>query len=57
MHQEEPSTARPFVFTVIKDDGVNVTIEARMRLSHEFCLTLAGRGALSLIERLMRGLT
>jgi hypothetical protein len=26
MHQEEPSTARPFVFTVIEDDGVNVTI-------------------------------
>jgi len=23
----EPSTYRPFVFTVIKDDGVNVTIE------------------------------
>jgi hypothetical protein len=23
----EPSTARPFVFTVINDDGVNVTIE------------------------------
>jgi len=23
----EPSTARPFVFTAIEDDGVNVTIE------------------------------
>jgi hypothetical protein len=23
----EPSTYRPFVFTVVKDDGVNVTIE------------------------------
>ena len=23
----EPSTYRPFVFTVIEDDGVNVTIE------------------------------
>lgn len=27
MIREEPSTARPFVFTVIDDDGVNVTIE------------------------------
>jgi hypothetical protein len=24
---EEPSTYRPFVFTIIEDDGVNVTIE------------------------------
>jgi hypothetical protein len=23
----EPSTSRPFMFTVIEDDGVNVTIE------------------------------
>ena len=23
----QPATARPFVFTVIEDDGVNVTIE------------------------------
>jgi len=23
----EPSTYRPFVFTVVEDDGVNVTIE------------------------------
>jgi len=27
MSEEEPSTYRPFVFTVIEDDGVNVTIE------------------------------
>jgi hypothetical protein len=27
MSEQEPSTARPFVFTVIEDDGVNVTIE------------------------------
>ena len=27
MLEEEPSTARPFVFTVIEDAGVNVTIE------------------------------
>jgi hypothetical protein len=27
MIREEPSTARPFVFMVIDDDGVNVTIE------------------------------
>jgi hypothetical protein len=25
--EQEPSTHRPFVFTVIEDDGVNVTIE------------------------------
>jgi hypothetical protein len=25
--EREPSTHRPFVFTVIEDDGVNVTIE------------------------------
>lgn len=25
--EEEPSTFRPFVFTVVEDDGVNVTIE------------------------------
>lgn len=27
MSEQEPSTARPFVFTVLEDDGVNVTIE------------------------------
>ena len=27
MSEQEPSTYRPFVFTVIEDDGVNVTIE------------------------------
>ena len=27
MNDEEPKTIRPFVFTVIEDDGVNVTIE------------------------------
>jgi hypothetical protein len=27
MSEQEPSTFRPFVFTVIEDDGVNVTIE------------------------------
>jgi hypothetical protein len=27
MREEEPSTFRPFVFTIIDDDGVNVTIE------------------------------
>jgi hypothetical protein len=27
MKEEEPSTFRPFVFTVVEDDGVNVTIE------------------------------
>lgn len=27
MKEKEPSTHRPFVFTVIEDDGVNVTIE------------------------------
>jgi hypothetical protein len=27
MSEQEPSTHRPFVFTVIEDDGVNVTIE------------------------------
>lgn len=27
MNESEPSTYRPFVFTVIEDDGVNVTIE------------------------------
>lgn len=27
MSDQEPSTARPFAFTVIEDDGVNVTIE------------------------------
>jgi hypothetical protein len=27
MIREEPSTARPFAFTVIDDDGVNVTID------------------------------
>jgi hypothetical protein len=27
MTEQEPSTYRPFVFTVIEDDGVNVTIE------------------------------
>ena len=27
MIREEPSTARPFAFTIIDDDGVNVTIE------------------------------
>src|SRR5258705_14012896 len=27
MSEQEPPTARPFVFTVIEDDGVNVTIE------------------------------
>jgi hypothetical protein len=27
MSEQEPSTYRPFAFTVIEDDGVNVTIE------------------------------
>jgi hypothetical protein len=27
MTEQEPSTYRPLVFTVIEDDGVNVTIE------------------------------
>jgi hypothetical protein len=27
MGDEEPATIRPFVFTVIEDDGLNVTIE------------------------------
>lgn len=27
MNEQEPSTYRPFVFTVIEDDGVNVIIE------------------------------
>jgi len=27
MSDQEPSTHRPFAFTVIEDDGVNVTIE------------------------------
>jgi hypothetical protein len=27
MSKEEPSTFRPFIFTVIEDDGINVTIE------------------------------
>jgi hypothetical protein len=27
MNNHEPTTIRPFVFTVIEDDGVNVTIE------------------------------
>ena len=27
MSEQEPSTFRPFVFTVIEDDGVNVTVE------------------------------
>lgn len=27
MSGQEPSTFRPFVFTVIEEDGVNVTIE------------------------------
>jgi len=27
MSDQEPSTYRPFVFTVVEDDGVNVTIE------------------------------
>jgi hypothetical protein len=27
MNNEEPTTIRPFVFTVVEDDGVNVTIE------------------------------
>ena len=27
MSEQEPSTHRPFVFTVLEDDGVNVTIE------------------------------
>ena len=27
MSEPEPATFRPFVFTVIEDDGVNVTIE------------------------------
>ncbi len=27
MSAQEPSTYRPFVFTVIEDDGLNVTIE------------------------------
>jgi hypothetical protein len=27
MSEQEPSTYRPFTFTVVEDDGVNVTIE------------------------------
>jgi hypothetical protein len=27
MSEQEPSTFRPFVFTIIEDDGVNVIIE------------------------------
>ena len=27
MNEQEPSTYRPFAFTVIEDDGVNVIIE------------------------------
>ena len=27
MSEQEPSTYRPFAFTVVEDDGVNVTIE------------------------------
>jgi len=27
MNEQEPSTYRPFTFTVIEDDGVNVIIE------------------------------
>lgn len=27
MSEQEPSTYRPFVFSVVEDDGVNVTIE------------------------------
>lgn len=27
MSEQEPSTNRPFLFTVIEDNGVNVTIE------------------------------
>lgn len=27
MNEQEPSTYRPFTFTVIEDDGLNVTIE------------------------------
>ncbi len=27
MREQEPSTYRPFIFTVVEDDGVNVTIE------------------------------
>jgi len=27
MRDEEPAPIRPFVFTIIEDDGVNVTIE------------------------------
>jgi hypothetical protein len=27
MNEQEPSTFRPFVFSVIEDDGENVTIE------------------------------
>lgn len=27
MTEQEPSTFRPFVFSVVEDDGVNVTIE------------------------------
>ena len=27
MNEQEPSTYRPFAFTIIEDDGVNVTIE------------------------------
>jgi hypothetical protein len=27
MNEQEPSTHRPFVFSVIEDDGENVTIE------------------------------
>jgi hypothetical protein len=27
MSEQKPSTAKPFVFTVVEDDGVNVTIE------------------------------
>ncbi len=31
MSKQEPSTYRPFVFTVIEDDGVNVEIEGYSR--------------------------
>jgi hypothetical protein len=27
MNEQEPSTYRPFIFTIIEDDGVNVIIE------------------------------
>ncbi len=33
MSEQEPSTSRPFVFTVIEDGGVSVTIE----VSEEDC--------------------